>query len=450
MLRRSKRPRPRFRWLGPFFVLVGVTGFELFTRWFKRVPDLRCRLLSCEDIGLTHEGCGHNRTQNCSSYAQVMSKHVRSWLLMTRTKRDFGTIRKRSNGRYQAYYMGLDEAFHRAPSTFQAKSDAEAWLAFERRLIQNDEWSPAKSRRAKVRRATEGFGPYAESWLMHRDVRPRTRALYRRQLDRFLLPAFGDMSLRDITPAVVRVWHSELDPSTPTQRAHVYSLLRSILSTAVSDDILATNPCKVHGAGSSKRQRTIQPASLDELDTVFNAMPQRYHALVLIAAWCGLRFGELTELRRGDIDLRLNLIRVRRAVSWDQGEPLVGPPKDGHQRDVAMPPHIVGVVREHLTYVRAGADALLFPAVNSPERQANSNTVRRHWIKAREVAGRPDLRVHDLRHTGAVFAAQAGATLPELMVRLGHLTADAALRYQHAARGRDAEIAASLSRLAGH
>ncbi|MGX5692480.1 N-terminal phage integrase SAM-like domain-containing protein [Dermacoccus abyssi] len=118
--------------------------------------------------------------------------------------------------------MGPDQGFHRAPSTFQTKADAEGWLAAERRLIQNDEWSPAKPRRAKVRRATEAFGPYAEAWLEQHDIKPRTRALYRRQLDRFLLPAFGDMSLRDITPAVVRVWHSELDPKAPTQRAHVY------------------------------------------------------------------------------------------------------------------------------------------------------------------------------------------------------------------------------------
>lgn len=70
-------------------------------------------------------------------------------------------------------------------------------------------------------------------------------------------------------------------------------------------------------------------------------MPQRYHALVLIAAWCGLRFGELTELRRKDIEIEGKLIHVRRAVVWDAGEPVVGTPKNGLQRDVTMPPDIV-------------------------------------------------------------------------------------------------------------
>ena len=64
-------------------------------------------------------------------------------------------------------------------------------------------------------------------------------------------------------------------------------------------------------------------------------------------------------------------------------------------------------------------------------------------------AGVTPTRFHDLRHTGAVMAAQAGATLAELQGRLGHSTAAAAMRYQHAGAGRDAEIARKLSAMAG-
>lgn len=71
------------------------------------------------------------------------------------------------------------------------------------------------------------------------------------------------------------------------------------------------------------------------------------------------------------------------------------------------------------------------------------------YDKARKEVGRPDLRFHDLRHTGAVMAARAGATLAELQARLGHSTATAAMRYQHASSDRDAEIARRLSAMAG-
>jgi integrase len=67
------------------------------------------------------------------------------------------------------------------------------------------------------------------------------------------------------------------------------------------------------------------------------------------------------------------------------------------------------------------------------------------FYPARAKAGRPDLRFHDLRHTGAVLAASTGATLAELMARLGHTTAGAAMRYQHASQDRDQAIAKALS-----
>ncbi len=367
---------------------------------------------------------------------------------MTRARRDFGTVRKRANGRWQAYYVGPDQAFHRAPTTFEAKVDAEGWLAAERRLLQNDEWSPARSRRAKVVRATELFGPYAEDWLRQRELKPRTRALYRRQLDRFLLPAFGDVSLRDISPQAVRTWHSSLDATRPTQRAHVYGLLRSILSTAVADEILTANPCRVRGAGIARRARRIEPATLSELEVILGEMPARYRALVLMGAWCGLRFGELIELRRKDLDLKQGVLRIRRGVVRIDGKVTVGTPKsEAGIRDVAIPPHLLPVLRAHLRdHVGVGGEALLFPSVRDREVQVHSNTIRRHWLKARVAADRPDLRVHDLRHTGAVLAAQSGATLAELMARIGHSTPQAALRYQHAAQGRDAEIAERMSR----
>src|SRR5258705_76750 len=82
--------------------------------------------------------------------------------------------------------------------------------------------------------------------------------------------------------------------------AHAYALLRTILGTAVADDVIAVNPCRVRGAGQAKRARTIRPASLGELEALVKALPERYRLMVLLAAWCALRFGELAELRRAD------------------------------------------------------------------------------------------------------------------------------------------------------
>jgi integrase len=116
-------------------------------------------------------------------------------------------------------------------------------------------------------------------------------------------------------------------------------------------------------------------------------------------------------------------------------------------RDVAIPPHIIPGIEQHLAkHVDKGRDSLVFSAEHGGH--LAPSTLQRHWYKARGKAKRNDLRWHDLRHSGAVLAAATGASLAELMGRLGHSTPQAALRYQHVAQGRDKQIAALLSKLA--
>jgi len=117
------------------------------------------------------------------------------------------------------------------------------------------------------------------------------------------------------------------------------------------------------------------------------------------------------------------------------------------KRDVNIPPHLMPLVHEHMIlHVQRGPGALLFPAAAGGHMAPSSLYAVYH--PARDKAGRHDLRFHDLRHTGAVLAAATGATLAELMARLGHSTVSAAMRYQHAAADRDKVIAAALSDLA--
>ena len=104
-------------------------------------------------------------------------------------------------------------------------------------------------------------------------------------------------------------------------------------------------------------------------------------------------------------------------------------------------------IKHHLArFVDPDKEALLFPAAHGGHLAPAS--LYRQFYKARSAAKRDDLRWHDLRHSGAVLAAATGATLAELMARLGHSTPGAAMRYQHAAQGRDRQIAKLLSKLA--
>jgi len=88
--------------------------------------------------------------------------------------------------------------------------------------------------------------------------------------------------------------------------------------------------------------------------------------------------------------------------------------------------------------------------VNREGGPMRGDAVRQAFTRARTKVDMPEFRFHDLRHTGQTLAASAGATLKDLMLRLGHASPAAAQRYLHAVEGRDAEIASALSDLAKH
>lgn len=360
-----------------------------------------------------------------------------------RTRRAFGKIARQRSGRFQASYVGADGQRHLAPVTFLTKADAAAWLDMRHAELLEYRWKPAPPPEPEALT----FGDYATDWLARRELKPRTRSEYGKTL-KPLLESFGHAQLRDITSADVREWYGTLDPTKPTARSHAYALLRTIFASAASDELIGTNPCRIRGASSTKRAKPIRPATLRELETLTMAMPPRYRAMVLLSSWCALRFGELTELRRRDLDLdaAVPVVRVSRAVTWPTAStPVVGTPKsDAGVRDIAVPPHLVPMLRAHLDeHAAPGPDGLVFP--NTEGKHMHHGSLYKVFKPARAKAGRPDLRWHDLRHTGATMAARHGATLAELMQRLGHSTVGAALKYQHAASDRDAELARRLS-----
>lgn len=357
----------------------------------------------------------------------------------------FGQVRKLPSGRYQARYAvpgSSNGAYINAPTTFATKGAAQTWLAKQRTDIAEGKLNPAGG--------STLFGEYATTWLAGRALKESTRTLYRRQMDKALIPHWGDVRLSDITPAAVDAWYADLLPSKPTERAHVYALFRTILNTAWRRDMIPANPCRIEGAGSTKRAKTIRPASLPELEVIVSNVPEQYRPMVLLGAWCALRYGEASELRRGDVDLDAGVIRVRRGVTWMTGTPLVDTPKTAAgSRDVAIPPHLTPLLKAHLdTHVGKSKTALLFPLEPGGTVQISPHRFRPIFARARRAAGRPDLTFHGLRHTGAVLAAASGATVAELMARLGHTTPAMAMRYQHAAADRDRVIADALSRLA--
>jgi len=125
----------------------------------------------------------------------------------------------------------------------------------------------------------------------------------------------------------------------------------------------------------------------------------------------------------------------------------LGQPKtDAGRRTIAIPPKLLPAIEEHLKHVDPNPVAWLFPGEG--EHPARPRTLDRIWRKARLAIGRPDLRFHDLRHSGLTWAASTGASVAEIMKRGGHASPSAALRYQHATMERDRALANSLAAMA--
>jgi integrase len=355
------------------------------------------------------------------------------------TRRAFGQLRQLPSGRWQAAYTGPDGNRHKAPRTYAVEDDAIGWLNIERRKIDLGTWGAVERSDGITLRT------YAGRWLEQRHLRPRTKQHYESMLNRLILPDLGDVKMVALTPAEVRQWHAELGTAHPTRNAHAYALLHAVCATAVQDEVLDANPCRIRAAMQTKRRREVDMLAPAQVDRLAAKMPAELRASVVLAAWCGLRWGETSELRRTDVSKDASVLRVRRAVTYRSGVFTVGEPKtSAGVRDVAVPPHIRPMIKAHLrSHVGRSPDALLFPGEGGGHLRAD--LYRTHWEKARAAIKKPNLRVHDLRHVGAVLAAQSGATTAELMHRLGHTTPQMALRYQHVAEGRDAELAARMS-----
>lgn len=374
-------------------------------------------------------------------------------------RRGFGRLRKGRSGKWQAGYTGLDGRIHYAPTTFETAADARIWLRLEQRQIEADPeaWMPPKERLAlKDANRLPLFSDHAERYIIGkprpRPLKPTTEANYRYLLERHILPVLGARRIGHITPAAVQQWYESLPPRRPTERAHAYALLRSIMQFAVDRPLalIPENPCQTPSAGRVVAKGKIRTATLEELQIIVDNMPDRLRLAVLIAAWCGLRQGETMELRRQDVNLARGTLTVSRAVTRVAGaDPIVGDPKsEAGNRVVSIPPHILPAFREHLkNHTGPERDGLLFWGRDSGEQLAPS-TLYRWYHPAREAAGRKDLRWHDLRHTSATMAAETCASLRDLMHRHGHSTAAASLRYQHYVLNRDQELAAKLSAMA--
>lgn len=289
-------------------------------------------------------------------------------------------------------------------------------------------------------------------WLQSRVVKGRplresTKLGYRNLWRRHMAKTIGGHQLRGLTPKVVREWYDGVAKTAGRdQAAKAYRLLRAVLNTAVSDDVIRQSPCRIKGAGQEHHDERPMPETRLVLELAA-AIGDRYRPIPLLAGFAALRTGEMLGLRRSDVNLlHAHVSVVAQSQELEGGQQFVEWTKsDAGRRVVHLPQLLVDALDEHLAaFVGPAVDAPLFTSPRGgPLRRARLSKV---WTAAKAATGAPEnLRLHDLRHHGATMTARMpGVTLKELMARIGHSSMAAALRYQHATTERDKQIASFL------
>ena len=234
-----------------------------------------------------------------------------------------------------------------------------------------------------------------------------------------ILPYWGGKILADIRRADVQLWVAQMGKA-PTTVETIYGRFRTFLNWCVQEGRIVTSPAKgVKLPRHSQRPHTyLKPA---QVTLLASSIRPHYSGFIWALALTGLRFGELTELRYGDIDRRRNRATISRAVAWVNGTAVVGTPKSNTSRDVPLTRKVLDVIGE------GPAGDLIFTSPRGCRiRPSNFSGPMKAGIAAACKADKsfpPGMYTHDLRHTAASLAVSAGANVKALQRMLGHASA---------------------------
>ncbi len=351
-------------------------------------------------------------------------------------------IKKLPNGRWEASYR--DPSGRERVKHHRTRTDADRWLTtVKTQLTRGDYTDPRVARRP--------FDEWAGDWMATTaHVRPKTRAHYDSILRVHVLPTFADRPINAIGPTDVRRFIAERIEAgaAPGTVRSARKVLRLVLATAVAEGAIRANPCDGSRVPASPRAEMVflTPEQIEALATTIDG---RYATLVRLAAYTGLRAGEICALRVGRVHFGTGRITVAESVTEVPVHGLYfSEPKTYERRTVTLPAFLVDDLLALLAGRPAEPDTLVFC---SPEGGTlnHKNFYRRHFKPAVLAAGLPpDTRFHDLRHTCAALCISLGAHPKAIQERLGHSSITVTLdRYGHLFPKLDEDLTSRLDQL---
>ncbi len=289
-----------------------------------------------------------------------------------------------------------------------------------------------------------------EGWLAEwqatrTNLSPQTRLRDEASIRNHVIPTFGSVAIGRLQPVHVARWVADLDAKglAPATTRKAYQLLAAALSDAVDNGLIPMSPCRNVKLPkiTTSAMRVLEPAETKALAGVID---ERYRAMVLAAAYTGLRFGELAALRTGHFDALRRTVRVEESLAEVRGQFLIKPPKsDASRRTVSVPAFVVDGLAKHLATYADGSGLLFSAPEGGPIRRTNFR--RRIWLQAVKASVGEPCTFHDLRHTHAALLIALGEHPKVIQERLGHASIKTTLdTYGHLFDGLDEAAADRL------
>ncbi|MFE0729932.1 tyrosine-type recombinase/integrase [Streptomyces antibioticus] len=335
--------------------------------------------------------------------------------------------------RYRARYIGPDGSEKSKSFPDRKKRDAERWLAnIEADMSRGDYVAPDAG---KVT-----FEQYATEWMASQITDPLTRESVESRLRLHAIPHMGTRPLASFTPSHLRVWLRTLEDRglSAGYRRGIFAHVSTVFTAAVEDRVIRENPCRARSVKAPRLEpRKVKPWSAERMMAVRSGLPERYAALVNLAAGCGLRQGETFGLAVEDVDFASGTLHVVRQVKLLQRHrPVFAPPKGGKERDVPLPASVARALTEHLKRCPAVRITLPWKTLDGPpvtaslfftgsaglplNRNRFNDRVWRPALRAAEVETGRDNGMHALRHFYASVLLDAGESIKALSEYLGH------------------------------
>lgn len=322
-------------------------------------------------------------------------------------------IQKRSNGKWRARYR--DSADKEHAQHFARKIDAQAWLDSVTTAVKTGAYvDPDRSRMTT--------GSLAEQWLAGKvNLKPSTHALYESILSTHVLPRWRDMPLTRVEHGDIQTWVAGMVASglSPSHVRDVVGVLSGVLRLAVRDRRLPSNPAVGVDLPRIRKKRRLY-LTANQVEGLADAAGPTGRLVVLILAYCGLRWCELAALRVDSIDFLRRRVTVSEAMTEVHGRLIWGTPKSHEARSVPIPRILIEDLAVQVAD-KSRDDLVFTTASGAPLRNRNA---RRSWFdEAAAAIGEPGLTPHELRHTAASLAVSTGAHVKSVQAMLGHASA---------------------------